>query len=98
MVKAAPNNSYESHDVTVDLGELRGILKAEQAAASFIACMKNLNAERLKSFALLSNGHAVPTAHQKSPFSHGCSPSDWVNDEAQMSKGGDGSGGNWISH
>lgn len=96
MVNAARNNSYETPDITVDLGPLKGDPLAEQAAAAFIASMKGSHAQRLLNLAIPTNGHTVSTADQRAPFKHGCSPSDWFNDEAQMTRGGTGKGGNWI--
>lgn len=96
MVNAASDNSYEHSGVTVDLGTLKGNPVAEQMAAAFIASLKGNEAQRMMNVVVPINGHHVQKTPTESPFRHGCSPSDWFNDEAQMTRGGTGTGGNWL--
>ena len=95
-------NATEEHDsheipVTVDLGALKGDPLAEQLAAAFITSLKGAGTQRMLNLVSPTNGNSVSNTDARSPFRHGCSPSDWVHDEAQMTKGGTGEGGYWVT-
>lgn len=97
MVNTVEHDAHETPDVKVDLGALKGDPVAEQMAAAFIASLKGNGTQRMMNLVSPTNGHSVPNPDARSPFKHGCSPTDWFNDEAQMTRGGTGKGGNWLT-
>lgn len=96
MVNAPDDHSSEAPEISVDLGDLKGNPAAEQAAANFITFMR----ERRFSAVLGTNNtvDTTATARRFSGYGHyDHSPSGAIERQDQMSHGGNGKGGNWIT-
>ena len=100
MVNTAENDSLEVPDVKVDLGSLKGNPIAEQAAAVFIASLQG-GAHTQNGFGRRLNTvvtHDAPAERKDSGYgNYDHSPSGAYERQDQMSYGGTGKGGNWLS-